>query len=134
MSPEAKQRSQEQWKRLSLICLVAYRCGGKVVPMTAKPLFHQQLERSPCRLFKGLPQSHREREDSGEPETGKRIETPGRSNSSQGAWSRRTWLWHLENGKLECLKFSKVTQAQPQSCPRPTMSQANLQANLFTGG
>lgn len=31
--------------------------------MVAKPLFHQQLEGSQCRLFEGLPQSHSEKED-----------------------------------------------------------------------
>ena len=62
MSPEATQSQEPYSREAESVCLTAYMYG-KGICMAAKPLFHQQLERSPCRLFEGLPQSHSERND-----------------------------------------------------------------------
>lgn len=59
--------------------------------MTAKPLFHQQLESSPCTLFQDLPQSHREREDKGESEI-----------SLVDRWSFQAWAIVVKGLGAEC--------------------------------
>lgn len=66
MRPKATQSQDQCNSEAESVCLIAYMYGGKGVCMVAKPLFHQQLERSPCGLFEGLPRSHSEKENNEE--------------------------------------------------------------------